>query len=45
MEILQKILNLTTPFSLKLAQELLQVYGSPLYVYDSDILLTLNYFI
>ncbi len=38
MEILQKILNLTTPFFLELAQELLQIYRSPLYVYDSDIL-------
>ncbi|MBD2569294.1 diaminopimelate decarboxylase family protein [Anabaena lutea] len=34
MEKVQAILNL----ELKLAQELLQIYGSPLYVYDGDIL-------
>ena len=38
METIQKIPTLTTPFSLELAQELLQIYGSPLYVYDGDIL-------
>lgn len=42
MEILPKIYqtipNLITPFSLEFAQELLQIYGSPLYVYDGDIL-------
>ncbi|MBK1989673.1 decarboxylase [Sphaerospermopsis aphanizomenoides BCCUSP55] len=38
METIQKITNLKTPFSLELAQELLQIYGSPLYVYDGDIL-------
>ncbi|MFM7406187.1 MAG: diaminopimelate decarboxylase family protein [Cuspidothrix sp.] len=38
MEKIQKIPILTTPFSLELAQELLQIYGSPLYVYDGDIL-------
>lgn len=30
--------SLTTPFSLETAQELLNIYGSPLYVYDGDIL-------
>ncbi|NET44791.1 decarboxylase [Okeania sp. SIO2B3] len=33
-----------TPFSLKFAQELLENYGSPLYVYDSEILIkTINH--
>jgi diaminopimelate decarboxylase len=38
METVQKITNLMTPFSQEVAEELLQVYGSPLYVYDGDIL-------
>jgi diaminopimelate decarboxylase len=38
METIQKSPNLTTPFSLEFAQELLQIYGSPLYVYNGDIL-------
>ncbi|MFM2060373.1 MAG: diaminopimelate decarboxylase [Cyanobacteriota bacterium] len=38
METLQETPKLLTPFSLELAQELLQIYGSPLYVYDGDIL-------
>ncbi|MFM7363957.1 MAG: diaminopimelate decarboxylase family protein [Cuspidothrix sp.] len=38
METIQKIPTLTTPFSLEFAQELLEIYGCPLYVYDGDIL-------
>ncbi|MBD2137734.1 decarboxylase [Anabaena sp. FACHB-1237] len=42
METIQKnpatIPSLLTPFSLEVAEELLQVYGFPLYVYDSNIL-------
>lgn len=42
METIQKInqrfSSLTTPFSWETAQELLEIYGSPLYVYDGDIL-------
>lgn len=30
--------NFTTPFSVEAAQELLEIYNSPLYVYDGDIL-------
>ncbi|NET15912.1 MAG: decarboxylase [Okeania sp. SIO1H6] len=36
--------NFVTPFSLKFAHELLENYGSPLYVYDGDILIkTINH--
>ncbi|MEA5578931.1 decarboxylase [Anabaena sp. UHCC 0451] len=38
METLQETPKLLTPFSQELAQELLQIYGSPLYVYDGEIL-------
>jgi diaminopimelate decarboxylase len=38
MEKLQETPKLLTPFSLEIAQELLEIYGSPLYVYDGDIL-------
>ena len=37
-EINQKLLSLTSPFPLEIAQELLNIYSSPVYVYDSDIL-------
>ncbi|WP_353929497.1 decarboxylase [Okeanomitos corallinicola TIOX110] len=37
-EIHQEITSLTTPFSLAIAEELLNIYGSPLYVYDGDFL-------
>ncbi|QYX31694.1 diaminopimelate decarboxylase family protein [Sphaerospermopsis torques-reginae] len=38
METLQETAKLLTPFSQELAEELLNIYGSPLYVYDGDIL-------
>jgi diaminopimelate decarboxylase len=38
METLQETPKLLTPFSLELAQELLQIYDSPLYIYDGNIL-------
>ncbi|TAE58865.1 MAG: decarboxylase [Nostocales cyanobacterium] len=38
MEKLQEITKLVTPFPFKVAEELLNIYGSPLYVYDGDIL-------
>jgi diaminopimelate decarboxylase len=33
---LNQELNLSLPFSLEIAREMLEIYGSPLYVYDSD---------
>ncbi|MFM7367316.1 MAG: decarboxylase, partial [Sphaerospermopsis kisseleviana] len=38
METLQETAKLLTPFSQELAEELLNIYGSPLYVYDGNIL-------
>ena len=38
METIQKVAKLLTPFSQEVAEELLRVYGSPLYVYDAEVL-------